>query len=116
MDDFWRMNPNKLERNLPYYAEQQKRSLQTKQEDAWLFGQYVMMAVGTCLAGSSKCPYPDAPPDLYKTDSDEEKIVDASIRFRASIMEDNKRRYGVASLKPDVMAKADKERGEKENG
>lgn len=115
MDDFWRMNPNKLERNLPYYAEQQKRSSQTKQEDAWLFGQYVMMAVGACLAGSSKCPYPDAPPDLYKTDSDEEKIVDASIRFRASIMEDNKRRYGVASLQPDVMAKADKERGEKKN-
>lgn len=95
-----------MERNLPYYAEQQKRKLQNLYEGAWLYGQYVLMAIGTGLGGSSKNPYPEKPVDLYQeAETDDVKIITASERFRASLMEDNVKRYGIASLNPQELEK-----------
>ena len=94
-----------MERNLPYYAEQQKRKLQGLYEGAWLYGQYVLMAIGTGLGGSSKNPYPEKPIDLYEEEITDEQliVISASERFRAGLLEDNMRRYGVASLDVETM-------------
>lgn len=99
------MNPKKMTRNLPYYAEQCKRKMQYDYEGAWLFGQYVLQAVATALGGSNKNPYPEKPIDLYEEEMTDEKVmvISASERFRAGLLEDNLRRYGVASLDATKM-------------
>ena len=56
-----------------YYEEQLKERTRKEDEDAWLKGQYVAMAIGSCF--SKRAKYPDKP---YSVKHEEEsKITDA---------------------------------------
>lgn len=108
MNEFWKMNPRIMERNLPYYIEQQKRKAQNRYEMAWMFGNYVRMAIGNALGGN-KNPYPEAPVDLYAEDVPEEvKSAKVAETWFAMIKKDNKEHYGIASLDPQELKDAEK--------
>ena len=99
---------------MPYYAEQQKRAIQTRYEEAWLNGRYVLMAVAHALGGT-KNPYPEKPEDLYKDDyiTEQETASNALEAFKAAIIADNKKRYGIASLDAEKLKEAEqKKRGD----
>ncbi len=53
---FWHLNPAKLQ---PFKEAYQKK-LEIDNQNAWLQGWYIRMAVGSVLDGK-KCKYPDAP-------------------------------------------------------
>lgn len=53
---FWHLNPRKLE---PFKAAYQKK-LEIDNQNAWLQGQYIRLAVGSVLDGK-KCKYPKEP-------------------------------------------------------
>lgn len=53
---FWHLNPNKLE---SFKAAHQKR-LEIDNQNAWLQGQYIRLAIGSVLDGK-KCKYPKEP-------------------------------------------------------
>lgn len=84
-DEFYRMNPKKLLRMVPYYEEQIKRKKEWLDTTAWLHGAYVAKAVSLIGGGS----YPDSPLNVfgiqYKTDAEteEEQTKACADGFRA---------------------------------
>ncbi|MDT4377238.1 hypothetical protein RO787_28385 [Blautia coccoides] len=52
---FWHLNPKKLE---PFRIAHQKR-LEEEDNNSWVLGQYIRLAVGSVLNGK-KCKYPTA--------------------------------------------------------
>lgn len=53
---FWHLNPAKLQ---PFKEAYQKK-LEIDNQNAWLQGQYIRLAVGSILDGK-KCKYPETP-------------------------------------------------------
>lgn len=63
---FWHLNPRKLE---PFKTAYQKK-LEIDNQNAWLQGQYIRLAVGSVLDGK-KCKYPKEP---FNTGDDGDKV------------------------------------------
>ena len=102
ISEFWKLNPRKLSKNLPYYAEQQKRKLQDEYNSAWMMGQYIAMAITACFSKGAK--YPESPENIYEREmTDEDKVANAAARFRASALKDNEKRFGVASFNDERL-------------
>lgn len=68
---FWHLNPRKLS---PFKEAYQKK-LEVDNQNAWIQGQYIRLAVGSVLDGK-KCKYPEKPlSDKRKTVSPEEGFM-----------------------------------------
>lgn len=65
IDDFYRMNPKKMMRRIPFYEEKINHARKVKQNemnlDSWLKGLYVARAI----AGLSGKAYPQEPTDIF---------------------------------------------------
>lgn len=71
--EFWKMNPKTFSRRLPYFEELQKHCRQELYNSAWLYGQYMHVAVVASL--SKNVDYPDEPPELYPAEKEPEEII-----------------------------------------
>ena len=81
-DEFYRLNPARLERYIPYFIEQEAQSVSNNHLGGWIYGQYVAASVGSCL--SKKVKYPKEPyyMNTHFVEEETQKITDAD-RFEA---------------------------------
>lgn len=75
---FWHLNPKKL---IPFKDAYQKK-LEIDNQNAWLLGQYIRLAVGSVLDGK-KCKYPKEPFNMGD-DGDEASAEDRFLDWIAA--------------------------------
>lgn len=59
VEDFWNLTPITLSIVIQAKCEKQKEYLEIQDNYNWQLGQYIRLAVGSCL--SDKCKYPTKP-------------------------------------------------------
>lgn len=70
MSVFYKLNPRKLERYLPYMHEAEVQHHNEDITGAWLYGMYNAHAIGACFSKGSR--YPDKPDGLIDRHSSDE--------------------------------------------
>ena len=67
---FYKLNPRKLERYLPYLQEAEVQHNNEDTTGAWLYGMYNARAIGACFSKGSR--YPDKPEGLIERHTSDE--------------------------------------------
>lgn len=101
MSVFYKLNPRKLERYLPYLQEAETQRHNGNVTDAWIYGSYNARAISACFGKNSR--YPDKPDGLIERPEPGEKtyqITDAD-RFAGFVAQFNR------SIKPKETATKD---------
>lgn len=82
LDEFYRLNPKKLERYQPFLMERLKKAKDQDSEVGWINGQYVARAVSAVLPKGKR--YPETPIRFYGLPEDEEgNVITDADRFAA---------------------------------
>ena len=101
MSVFYKLNPRKMERYLPYIKEAETQRHNESTTNAWMYGMYNARAIGACLSKNSR--YPDKPEGLVERNDEGEpayQITDAD-RFAGFAAQFNR------SIKPKETATND---------
>lgn len=93
LEEFYRMNPRKLERYQPFLLERFKRTKENDSELGWIGGQYVARAIGAVMPKGKR--YPDEPIRFYGSQEDEDgNVITDADRFQAFAAMFNKANEG----------------------
>lgn len=91
INEFYKLNPVKMERYLPFFAEQMKKKREDMTNIGWANGLYTGYAIASCFSKSKK--YPEQPIELWKhgaTNESSESFTDAD-RFAGFAASFNRR-------------------------
>lgn len=82
MEEFYRLNPKRIERYQPFLMARLKADKDDDSERGWINGSYVARAIGAAMSKRNK--YPNEPIKFYEpeTNDEGEPLTDAD-RFNA---------------------------------
>lgn len=105
MQEFYSLNPARLERYQPFLQERLKQKGEDISNVGWVHGLYVSRAIGGALPKGKR--YPDSPIRIYGNSDEEENVekFDDVEYFKAIAMTFNK---GHQNLKP-ISEKTDED-------
>ena len=105
MEQFYQLDPVRMERYEPYMTEWLKTYREDMSEMGWTAGLYVQRAIGTAMSKSAT--YPDSPLTLYEKPQRHEEDADAFANYlihrypTAIPMKTTNRRMGALKRKYD---------------
>lgn len=91
---FYKLNPVKMERYLPFFTEQMSQRHKELSDTGWVNGLYVSKAIGSCFAKNAK--YPEEPLELWVSGdiSEETEAFTDADRFAGFAAIFNRTKFG----------------------
>ena len=103
-DEFYRLNPKKMERYQPFLMARYKLQKDEDSERGWVNGAYVARAIGASFSRCGK--YPNSPIAFYETNTVDDEFTDVERfkAFAAVFNKANEARFAKKSNEPDTKS------------